>query len=213
MKIFLDTANLEEIRRAKELGVLDGVTTNPTLLSRERRPWRELVEEICRTVEGPVSLEAVSREATAIVEEARQLAAIHPNVVVKVPLDREGLRAMRRLAEEGIRVNATLVFSPLQGLLAAKAGASYISPFVGRLDDVSHDGMQLVEQLLSLLDNYGFEAEVIVASVRHPLHVLRAALLGADIVTVPWRVLEQMLQHPLTDVGIERFLQDWQRVR
>ena len=208
MKLFLDTANVAQIREAARWGVLDGVTTNPSLVAKERRPFHELVREICGIVDGPVSAETVSLEAGAIVAEGRQLAKLHDRVVVKVPVMKEGLAATRALAAEGIRVNMTLVFSPAQVLLAAKAGAAYISPFVGRLDDAGQAGMEMVEQSLEILRNYDFASEVIVASVRSPLHVMQAAIAGAHIATVPFAVLEQLVRHPLTDVGIEKFLAD-----
>jgi len=208
MKIFLDTANVAQIREAARWGVLDGVTTNPSLVAKEKRPFHELVREICGIVEGPVSAETVSLEAGAIVAEGRQLAKIHDRVVVKVPIMKEGLAATRALAAEGIRVNMTLVFSPAQVLLAAKAGAAFVSPFVGRLDDAGHVGMEMVEQSLEILRNFDFAAEIIVASVRSPLHVAQAATLGAHIATVPFAVLEQIVRHPLTDTGIEKFLAD-----
>ena len=212
MKIFLDTANVGQIREAARWGVLDGVTTNPSLVAKEKRPFHELVREICGIVDGPVSAETVSLEAAAIVAEGRQLAKLHDRVVVKVPVMAEGLAATRALAAEGIRVNMTLVFSPAQVLLAAKAGAAYISPFVGRLDDVGHTGMEMVEQSLEILRNYDFAAEVIVASVRSPLQVTQAATIGAHIATVPFAVLEQLVRHPLTDVGIEKFLADARKI-
>jgi transaldolase len=208
MKIFLDTANVVQIREAARWGVLDGVTTNPTLVAKEKRPFHEVVREICGIVAGPVSAETVSLEAEAIVAEGRLLAKIHDRVVVKVPIMKEGLAATRALAAEGISVNMTLVFSPAQVLLAAKAGAAFISPFVGRLDDAGHQGLEMVEQSLEILRNYDFAAEIIVASVRSTLHVVQAAALGAHIATVPFSVLEQMVRHPLTDVGIEKFLAD-----
>ena len=208
MRLFLDTANVAQIREAARWGVLDGVTTNPSLVAKEKRPFHELVREICGIVDGPVSAETVSLEAGAIVAEGRQLAKIHERVVVKVPIMKEGLAATRALAAEGIRVNMTLVFSPAQVLLAAKAGAAYISPFVGRLDDAGHVGMEMVEQSLEILRNFDFAAEIIVASVRSPLHVAQAATLGAHIATVPFAILEQIVRHPLTDVGIEKFLAD-----
>jgi transaldolase len=208
MKLFLDTANVAQIREAARWGVLDGVTTNPSLVAKERRPFHELVREICGIVDGPVSAETVSLEAGAIVAEGRQLAKLHDRVVVKVPVMKEGLAATRALAAEGIRVNMTLVFSPAQVLLAAKAGAAFISPFVGRLDDAGHAGMEMVEQSLEILRNYDFAAEVIVASVRSPLHVALAATVGAHIATVPYAILEQLVRHPLTDAGIEKFLAD-----
>ncbi len=212
MKFFIDTASLKEIKTAQEYGLIDGVTTNPTLISKEGRPFRELVEEICSMVDGPVSVEAVSTSAEELIEEAKELSGIHKNVVVKIPMTLEGLKAVRILSKEGVKTNVTLVFSPLQALLAAKAGASYVSPFIGRLDDVSHTGIDLVEQIVEIYRNYGFTTEVIVASVRNPLHVLDAALIGADIATIPFRVLEQLSKHPLTDTGIKRFLKDWEKV-
>ncbi len=211
MKLFLDTANLDDIRRAAELGVIDGVTTNPTLIAREGQPYREVLAEICRIVDGPVSAEVVATQAGEMVREARELSAIHANIVVKIPMTDEGLRAVHRLREEGVRTNVTLVFSANQALLAAKAGASFVSPFVGRLDDRGHEGMGLIEQIVTVYRNYALETEVIVASVRHPLHVVDAALIGADIATIPYKVLQAMLKHPLTDLGIEQFLADWDR--
>ncbi|HRV07328.1 MAG TPA: fructose-6-phosphate aldolase [Acidobacteriota bacterium] len=213
MKIFLDTADVTEIRQALELGVLDGVTTNPSLVAKVGRGMEEAAREICELVDGPVSVEVLSTEAPAMIEEARRLAGIHPNVVVKLPTVREGLKALRVLAAEKINVNMTLVFSPLQALLVAKNGARFVSPFVGRLDDISTDGMDLVGDIVQIYDNYGFETEVLVASIRHPLHVLEAARLGADVVTLPYKVLEQMIHHPLTDSGVEKFLADWRQVR
>lgn len=213
MKFFLDTANVEEIKKGVELGLVDGVTTNPTLISREGRGFKELVKEICGIVDGPVSVEAVSLDKSSMVEEAKQLSKIASNIVIKIPLTEEGLKAVRVLAKEGINTNVTLCFSPTQALLAAKAGATYVSPFVGRLDDISHTGMQIVDQIITIYENYGFETEVIVASIRNPLHVLEAALMGADIATIPFKVLMQLVKHPLTDIGIERFLKDWEKVR
>ncbi len=212
MKLFIDTANIDEIKQAKSLGLIDGVTTNPTLIAKEGKEFRHLVKEICDIIDGPISVEAVSTHAPEMVREARELSKLHPNVVIKIPMTREGLVATKQLSTEGIRVNMTLIFSPTQALLAAKAGASYASPFVGRLDDISHWGMDLVEQILTIYDNYNFATEVIVASVRNPLHVLEAALMGADIATIPYKVIEQLVNHPLTDVGVERFLRDWQQV-
>ena len=212
MQLFIDTANIDEIKEANSLGLIDGVTTNPTLIAREGKEFMQIVKEICQIVDGPISLEAVSTQSNEMIKEARDLAKIHPNVVVKIPMIREGLLATNQLSKEGIRVNMTLVFSPAQALLAAKAGASYVSPFVGRLDDISHVGMDLVEQILTIYDNSDFETEVIVASIRNPLHVLEAAIMGADIATIPFKVIEQLLKHPLTDVGVERFLKDWEKV-
>lgn len=212
MKLFIDTANIDEIKEAAKLGLIDGITTNPTLIAREGKEFMQIVEEICQIVDGPISLEAVSTQSKDMVKEAQDLAKIHPNVVVKIPMTREGLIATKQLSTEGIHVNMTLVFSPTQALLAAKAGAAYVSPFVGRLDDISHLGMDLVEQILTIYENYDFETEIIVASVRNPLHVLEAALIGADIATVPFKVIEQLIKHPLTDIGVERFLKDWEKV-
>jgi transaldolase len=212
MKFFIDTANIQEIKTAAGWGLLDGVTTNPSLVAKEKRPFRELIEEICEIASGPVSAEAVSLDAEGLIKEGRTLAAIHKHIVVKVPMTLEGLKAVRTLSAEGIHSNVTLVFSPLQALMAAKAGAAYVSPFVGRLDDISHDGMTLVSQILDIYDNYGLKTEVIVASVRNPLHVLDAATSGAHIATIPFSVLSQLAKHPLTDIGIERFLKDWEKV-
>jgi transaldolase len=213
MKFFLDTANLNEIKEIAGWGILDGVTTNPSLVSKENAPFDELIKEICRIVPGPVSVECVSTQAGDIIHEAKGLAALAANVVVKIPIGIEGLKATRVLSQEGIQVNTTLVFSPTQALLAAKAGSRYVSPFIGRLDDISQEGMQVVEQILAIFDNYGLEAEVIVASIRHPLHVLEAALLGADIATLPFAVMEKLVKHPLTNIGMEKFLQDWSKVK
>ena len=212
MKFFVDTANIDEIRQAKEMGMADGVTTNPTLVAKENKPFRTLIEEICSIVDGPVSVEVVSQEADEMVKEAKDLVKIAENIVIKIPMTIEGIKATKILSTQGIRINMTLVFSPLQALLAAKAGAAYVSPFVGRLDDIGHDGMKLVEQIVNIYDVYGFTTEIIVASIRHPLHVLRAALLGADIATIPFRVIKQLAKHPLTDIGLKKFLDDWQKV-
>jgi transaldolase len=213
MKIFLDTANLEQIQTVADWGLLDGVTTNPTLISKENEDFEPLVKKILNIVPGPVSLECVESKAGAMVEEARGLAAMGDNVVVKIPVGLEGLKAIRALSGEGIQVNTTLIFSPMQAMLAAKAGAAYLSPFVGRLDDISHDGMELASQIMAIIQNYGFNSEVIVASIRHPRHVLEAALMGADIATMPFDSLKKLVGHPLTDKGIERFLQDWEKVK
>lgn len=213
MKIFVDTANIEEIRRAAALGIVDGVTTNPSLIAKEARPFREVLLDICRTVNGPVSAEAVSLDADAMVREGRELATIHENIVVKIPMTSDGLRAVHALSSEGIRTNVTLVFSAPQALLAAKAGATFVSPFVGRLDDQGQDGMDLIHQIVTIYRNYGFDAEVIVASVRHPIHVVQAAMMGADIATIPFKVIDAMSRHPLTDAGIEKFLADWESYR
>ncbi len=212
MKLFIDTANIDEIKEATKLGLIDGITTNPTLIAREGKEFMQIVKEICQIVDGPISLEALSTQSKDMVKEARNLAKIHSNVVVKIPMTKEGLIATRQLATEGIHVNMTLVFSPTQALLAAKTGAAYVSPFIGRLDDISLGGMDLVEQILTIYENYDFDTEIIVASVRNPLHVLEAALMGADIATVPFKVIEQLIKHPLTDIGVERFLKDWEKV-
>ena len=212
MKFFIDTANLGEIREALEMGVVDGVTTNPTLISKEGMEFRALVTEICRLVDGPVSLEATSLEAEGMIKEARELAKIGDNVVIKIPMTEEGLKAVKRLSAEEISTNMTLVFSPSQALLAAKVGASYISPFVGRLDDISTGGMELVEQIVTILENYDFPTQVIVASIRHPIHEVEAALMGADIATIPFKVLKQLVKHPLTDIGVQRFFEEWAKV-
>ncbi len=212
MKFFIDTADINEIKAAMEMGMVDGVTTNPTLISRTGRPFLEVAKEIVETVPGPVSLEVVSLDTQGMVDEARQLAKLGDNVVIKIPMTTEGLKAVKILSEEGIKTNVTLVFSPLQALLAAKAGATFVSPFVGRLDDIGHDGMELVAQIVQIFDNYGFDTEIIVASIRHPQHVLQAAIMGADIATIPFKVIKQLAKHPLTDVGIERFLEDWAKV-
>ena len=213
MKLFIDTANIDDIREANHLGVIDGVTTNPTLVSKEGKDFMSIIKEICQIVDGPISVEAVSTDSEGMIQEARDFAQIHSNVVVKLPMTRDGLIATKQLATEGIRVNMTLIFSPTQALLAAKAGAAYVSPFVGRLDDISHVGMDIVEQIITIYENYGFETEVIVASVRNPLHVVEAALLGADIATVPFKTILQLIKHPLTDRGIEQFLKDWKKVK
>lgn len=212
MKFFIDTADVEEIRTAHEMGLVDGVTTNPSLIAKSGRDFKEVITEITTIVDGPISAEVVALDAPGMIDEGRELVKIHPNIVVKVPMTAEGLKATRTLAEEGVNINVTLVFSPIQALLAAKAGAAYISPFVGRLDDVGHDGMEGIEQIRTILDNYGFAAEIIVASVRSPLHVLNAGLIGADICTIPFGVMQQLVKHPLTDIGIERFLADWEKV-
>lgn len=212
MKIFIDTANVAEIRAAWELGVIDGVTTNPSLIAKENREPVELLREIAGVVKGPISAEAVSMDAEGMVKEAEQLSAIHENIVVKIPMTVEGLRAVKRLSEKGVKTNVTLVFSPTQALLAAKAGATYVSPFVGRLDDVSHTGMDLVAEILEIYANYMFPTEVIVASIRNPMHVVESARLGAHVATIPYAVIVQLTKHPLTDIGIERFLKDWEKV-
>lgn len=212
MKFFIDTANVKEIKEAHSLGLIDGVTTNPTLVSREGRPFDEIVKEIFSIVDGPISLETISLNADGMVDEGKKLAQYGSQAVIKVPTTLEGLKATRRLRAEGIKVNMTLCFSPTQALLAAKAGATYISPFVGRLDDISHTGMDLIEQIIAIFDNYEFETQVLVASIRNPLHVLTAAMMGADVCTIPFNVISQLVKHPLTDVGIEKFLADWKKV-
>ena len=209
MKIFLDSANLKEIEEAVSWGAIDGVTTNPSLVAKEKREFIPLVKDICERVHGPVSAETVSKEAEGMVQEGRFLASVHPNVIVKCPLTKEGLKATRRLSGEGIRVNVTLCFSSTQALLAAKAGAYFISPFVGRLDDISQDGMALIQEIKTIYANYNFATQILVASVRHPRHVVQAATIGADIATIPFAVLEALVKHPLTDAGLERFLRDW----
>ncbi len=208
MKLFLDTANIDEIREAASLGVIDGVTTNPSLVAKEGRSLEEVAAEICEIVDGPISLEVVSTEAEPMLEEARGLAAIHENAVVKLPTTPEGLKALRVLSREGIRVNMTLVFQASQALLVAKNGAAYVSPFIGRLDDVSNDGLNLIADIVTIYENYGFPTEVLVASVRSPVHVVEAAKLGAHVCTLPYKVFQQLLKHPLTDIGLEKFLAD-----
>jgi transaldolase len=212
MKLFIDTANIDEIKKAQDLGILDGVTTNPTLVSREQRDFVNILKDICDVVDGPISAEVVSLKYEGMLEEARKLHAVNDKIVVKIPLTNDGLRAVRTLAGEQIKSNVTLCFSPLQAMLAAKAKAAYISPFVGRLDDISHNGMDLVKQIKTIYDNYNFNTKIIVASIRHPLHVLEAALIGADIATIPFKVIEQLIKHPLTDIGIKRFLNDWKKL-
>ena len=212
MKFFIDTADVKEIREAESLGILDGVTTNPTLVSRTGRPFRETIEEICSIVKGPVSAEVVSTKMDDMIKEARGLSKIAENIVVKIPLIKEGLKAVKVLTSEGIHVNVTLCFSSNQALLAAKAGGTYVSPFVGRLDDRGHTGMEVVEEIRTIYDNYGFNTQIIVASIRNPLHVRDAALMGADIVTVPFAVFNNIVKHPLTDAGLKQFLADWEKV-
>ncbi len=211
MKFFIDTANIAEIREAYAMGMVDGVTTNPSLVAKEGRDFKEILHEICALVDGPVSAEVISLDSAGMVREARELAALSPNIVVKIPMTIDGIKAVRQLKGEGIRTNVTLIFSPVQALMAAKAGAAYVSPFVGRLDDLAQDGLLLVEQIVEIFENYDFETEVIVASVRHPVHVLESALMGADIATIPFNVLARLAAHPLTDKGIKAFLDDWKR--
>ncbi|MDA2933808.1 fructose-6-phosphate aldolase [Acidobacteria bacterium AH-259-D05] len=211
MKFFLDTANIEEIRQGVSLGIVDGITTNPSLVAKEGRDLEDIAKEICDLVDGPISLEVVSTESGEMIEEARRLSRIHENVVVKIPMIQEGLKALHLLSQEGIRVNVTLIFSATQALLAAKNGAAIVSPFVGRLDDISSDGMGLISEILTIYDNYEFPTEVLVASVRSPMHVLQAATMGAHIATMPYKVIEQLLKHPLSDIGLKKFLADWEK--
>lgn len=211
MKLFVDTANVEEIREAASLGILDGVTTNPSLVAKEKRNFKELITEICSIVNGPVSAEVIATDLQGMLTEARQLSKIHDNIVVKIPLVRDGLKAVKCLKGEGIRVNVTLCFSATQAILAAKAGAYFISPFIGRLDDISSTGMDLIRDVVTIYRNYNFQTQVLVASIRHPLHVLEAAKIGADICSMPFKVFEQLAKHPLTDIGLERFLADWKK--
>ncbi|HSV96697.1 MAG TPA: fructose-6-phosphate aldolase [Spirochaetota bacterium] len=212
MKFFIDTADINEIRKAREVGILDGVTTNPSLVSKIKRPYIEVLAEIAREVEGPVSAEVIATDSSGIVKEARELAKIGGNVVIKVPLIAEGLKAVKTLSGEGIKTNVTLCFNSLQALMAAKAGATYISPFVGRLDDISSDGMDVIDEIVTIYDNYGFDTEIIVASVRNPLHIKLAALMGAHIATIPYPVFENIVKHPLTDIGLAKFLEDYKKV-
>ncbi len=212
MKFFIDTANVDDIKKAWELGVLDGVTTNPSLIAKEKREPIELLKEICSIVDGPVSAEVVGTDADTMVKEADELAALHKNIVVKIPMTVEGLRATKRLTALGIRTNVTLMFSASQALLAAKAGATYVSPFVGRLDDISSEGMSLVADMLQIYENYDFKTEIIVASIRNPMHVVDAAMMGAHVATIPYAVIAQLAKHPLTDIGLEKFLKDWEKV-
>ncbi|MEK7297873.1 MAG: fructose-6-phosphate aldolase [Planctomycetota bacterium] len=212
MKFFIDTADVKEIREAHSLGILDGVTTNPSLIAKTGRPFRETVEEICSIVKGPVSAEVVSLDTEGMLKEARELAKIAENIVVKIPLIKNGLKAVKRLTDEGIKTNVTLCFSANQALLAAKAGGTYVSPFVGRLDDRGHNGMELIEEIRMIYDNYGYQTEIIVASIRNPLHVRDAALMGADVSTIPFNVFDMLVQHPLTDEGVRKFLSDWEKV-
>jgi transaldolase len=211
MKFFIDTANIDEIKEANRMGMVDGVTTNPSLIAKEGRDFEEVIKEICEIVDGPISAEVIATDTEGMLKEARELAKIHKNIVVKIPMTVEGLKATRQLSEENIHTNVTLVFSPLQALMAAKAGATYVSPFVGRLDDLSQDGMVLIDQIVEIYNNYAFETEIIVASVRNPLHVLDSALSGADIATIPYNVLAKLAAHPMTDKGLASFLADWEK--
>jgi len=211
MKFFIDTANIDEIKKTVALGMVDGVTTNTSLIAMENRPFEELLGEICELVDGPVNGEVISLDAEGMVEEGRKLAAFHAKMVVKIPMTTEGLKAVKILSSENINTNVTLIFSSTQALMAAKAGATYVSPFVGRLDDISQNGMDLVSEIMAIYDNYGYETEVIVASIRSPMHVVDAALIGADIATIPYKVIAQLAKHPLTDIGMEKFLADWEK--
>ena len=211
MKFFIDTANVDEIKKALALGMVDGVTTNPSLVAKESRPFTEILKEICSLVEGPVSAEVVSLDAAGMIEEARELVKIADNIVIKIPMIEEGLKAVKQLTSEGIKTNVTLVFSATQALLAAKAGASFVSPFVGRLDDIATNGMELIADIMTIFRNYGFITEVIVASVRNPMHVVDSARIGADIATIPYKVIAQLAKHPLTDIGMQQFLADWEK--
>jgi len=212
MKFFIDTADIEEINKVSDMGLIDGVTTNPSLVAKTGKDFKTVADEICAVVDGPISLEAVSLDAEGMVKEAGELSKINKNVVIKIPMTIEGLKAIKALSKEGIKTNCTLIFSPNQALMAAKAGATYVSPFLGRLDDIGHEGMQLVEQIKTIYDNYGFDTEIIVASIRSPMQVWQAAEIGAHIATIPFDVIEQMSKHPLTDIGMQKFLDDWKKV-
>ncbi len=213
MKFYLDTANLDEIKKVAAMGLLDGVTTNPSLIAKEKGAFKDILRNICEVVPGPVNAEVVSLDTEGMLREGRDLAKLHPNIIVKIPMTKDGMVAVRKLANEKIRTNVTLIFSPSQALIAAKAGASFVSPFLGRLDDISHVGMDLLRQIVAIFDNYDFETEVLAASLRHPVHVIEAALAAADIATVPAKVFDQLFSHPLTDIGIARFLEDWQKAK
>ncbi len=211
MKFFIDTANIEQIKSAMAMGVLDGVTTNPSLAAKETAPYREILSDICKIVPGPVSAEVLATDYEGMVNEAQELARIADNIVVKIPTVLEGLKAIKTLSSQGIRINATLVFTSSQALLVAKAGAAYVSPFIGRLDDISRDGMGLISDIVTIYRNYSFDTEVLVASVRHPMHVVEAALIGADVITMPYNVIEKLIKHPLTDIGLEKFIADYKK--
>ena len=211
MKFFIDTANINEIKKGVEMGLVDGVTTNPSLVAKEDKPFEEIITEICKIVDGPISAEVVSLDSDGMIEEARKLAEIHENIVIKIPMIVEGIKAVKKLTAEGIKTNVTLVFSAVQALLAAKVGATFVSPFVGRLDDIGAPSMDLIGDIVSIYDNYGYQSEIIVASVRSPQHVVDAALIGADIATIPLKVITQLAKHPLTDIGMEQFLADWEK--
>jgi len=212
MKFFIDTADVKEIREANELGLVDGVTTNPSLIAKSGRKFEEVIKEIAGIVDGPISAEVISLEHEGMVQEAGELVKIHKNIVIKLPMTAEGLKATKALTAKGIKTNVTLIFTPMQALLAAKAGATYVSPFVGRLDDISQNGMGIVDEIRTIFDNYGYDTEIIVASVRNPIHVLDSALIGADVATIPFSVMMQLAKHPLTDAGIKKFLEDWEKV-
>ena len=211
MKFFIDTANIDEIKKALDMGMVDGVTTNPSLIARENKPFEEIITEISKIVDGPISAEVVALDSEGMLKEGRELAKISDNIVIKVPMTTDGLKATKAFSSEGIKTNVTLVFSTAQALLAAKAGATYVSPFVGRLDDIAQTGMDLISDIMAIYDNYGYQSEVIVASVRSPMHVMDSALIGADIATIPFKVIAQLAKHPLTDLGIESFLSDWEK--
>jgi len=213
MKFFIDSANLEEIKEAASLGIVDGVTTNPTLLAKEQGKPEEIFKQICEVVDGPVNAEVVSLDWQGIVEEGRELAKISDNIVIKIPMTKDGLKAVKVFAAKGIKTNVTLIFSPIQALMAARAGATYVCPFVGRLDDIAQNGMDLIAQIKQIFENYLLDTEIIVASIRHPMHVVESAMIGADIATIPFSVIEKMIKHPLTDIGIERFLADWEKIQ
>ena len=210
MRIFIDSANIEEIKEIDTMGFLAGVTTNPSLVAKEKRDYREVIREICSIVDGPISAEVIAQDYAGMMQEAEMLAGIHPNVVIKIAMTEDGLRVIRALKKKGIRTNATLIFSAAQALLAARAGASYVSPFLGRVDDTAHDGLILLEDILTIFNQFMLDTEVIAASIRHPVHVVQAAKMGSHIATVPYKIIKQMIKHPLTDAGIEKFLQDWQ---
>ena len=213
MKFFIDTADIDEIRDAASLGILDGVTTNPSLIAKEGRDFHTVLKEIVSLVNGPISAEVTAIDLEGMLDQAHTLAAIHPNIVVKLPLITEGLRACKRLSDKGVKTNVTLCFSASQALLAAKAGATYVSPFIGRLDDISEDGMELIHTIRVIYDNYGFETQILAASIRHPMHIVQAALAGADVATIPHKVIGQLVKHPLTDIGLAKFLADWEKMK
>jgi transaldolase len=212
MKFFIDTADVKEIREAHDLGLVDGVTTNPSLIAKSGRKFKDVIKEIVSIVDGPISAEVIALDAPGMIKEGRELAKIHKNIVVKLPMTPEGLKACKALTDKGIKTNVTLIFTSMQALLAAKAGATYVSPFVGRLDDISQDGIAIIEEIRTIFDNYGYSSEIIVASIRNPIHVLNSALIGADVATIPYSVMLQLSKHPLTDAGIKKFLEDWQNV-